>query len=218
MSLNWSASALDLIAGLDRDALGQIARADARGAGAQRLDRHHHAAGEKHAGDEGEQGARRAARSRCAGSTIKRRIGFLDRRFDEHEPAERMHRRIGGQHLVAADVVGFLHVLAAAAGAGGLHLRELRHVGIAQHQADVGMGDQTAVGVDHISVAVLADLDARNHVPDQLEVDLGDAHAGLAPRAGERRASYRARIRGGNRPGRNRPCCATAWVNSGLSE
>ena len=48
------------------------------------------------------------------------------------------------------------------------------------------MRDQPAVAVDHIGVAVLADLDLRDHVPDQLEIDLGDADAGLAPRAGER--------------------------------
>ena len=48
------------------------------------------------------------------------------------------------------------------------------------------MRDQTAVTVDHISMAVVADLDARNHVPDELEVDLGDADAVLAPRPGQR--------------------------------
>ncbi len=48
------------------------------------------------------------------------------------------------------------------------------------------MRDEAAVGVDHIGAAVLADLDLRHHVPDQLEVDLRDAHAGVAPRPGER--------------------------------
>ena len=48
------------------------------------------------------------------------------------------------------------------------------------------MRDQAAVGIDHIGVAVLADLDPGDHVPDQLEIDLRDADAGLAPRAGER--------------------------------
>src|SRR5438477_132279 len=32
----------------------------------------------------------------------------------------------------------------------------------------------------------LADLNLRHHVPDQLQVDLGDAHAGIAARPGER--------------------------------
>src|SRR5437660_7302616 len=46
------------------------------------------------------------------------------------------------------------------------------------------MRDQPSLRVDHIGVAALADLDLRDHVPDQLEIDLGDAHAGVAPRAG----------------------------------
>src|SRR5215467_755773 len=46
------------------------------------------------------------------------------------------------------------------------------------------MRDQPSLRVDDISVAALADLDLRDHVPDQLEIDLGDAHAGVAPRPG----------------------------------
>ena len=46
------------------------------------------------------------------------------------------------------------------------------------------MRDQPALRVDDIGMAALADLDLRDHVPDQLEIDLGDAHAGVAPRAG----------------------------------
>ncbi len=48
------------------------------------------------------------------------------------------------------------------------------------------MRDQPALRVDHIGLPVLADLDARDHFPDQLEIDLGHAHAGIAPGAGER--------------------------------
>ena len=72
------------------------------------------------------------------------------------------------------------------AGLRRLHLRQLRHVGVAQHQADVGMRDQAALRADHIGMAVLADLDLRNHVPDQLQIDLGDADAGVLAGAGQR--------------------------------
>ena len=65
------------------------------------------------------------------------------------------------------------------------HLRELRHVGVAQHQADIRVRNQPPLRVDDIGVAALADLDLRDHVPDQLEIDLGDAHAGVAPRPGD---------------------------------
>ena len=48
------------------------------------------------------------------------------------------------------------------------------------------MRDQPPLRVDHIGVAALADLDLGDHVPDQLEIDLGHAHAGIAPGAGDR--------------------------------
>ena len=68
----------------------------------------------------------------------------------------------------------------------GLHLHELRHVGVAQHQADVGMRDQPPLRAHDIGVAVLADLDLGDHVPDQLQIDLGDADAGVLAGAGQR--------------------------------
>jgi hypothetical protein len=48
------------------------------------------------------------------------------------------------------------------------------------------MGDQPPLAVDHISMAVCADLDLRDHIPDQLEVHLGNRHAGVSDGAGER--------------------------------
>ena len=65
------------------------------------------------------------------------------------------------------------------------HLRQALHVGAAQHQRDVGMRHQPALRADDIGVAVLADLDLRDDVPDQLEVDLGHGDA-AAPAMGHR--------------------------------
>ena len=176
---------LDFVAGLDADALAEVARTNPRRARAQRLDRHHHLSCQEHAGDEGEQ---KRAKQHIAGALdrcVKRRIGFGHRRLDKNQPAERRDLRIGGQHPVAGDILGFLHRFARTGRTGAADLRQLRHVGIAQHQADVGMRDQAAVGIDYKGTAALADLDLRHHVPDQLEIDLGDAHPGIAPRAGE---------------------------------
>ena len=53
------------------------------------------------------------------------------------------------------------------------------------------MGDQPAGGIDHVSAAVAGELDLGENVPDQLQIDLGDAHAGVAPRAGERQRHVR---------------------------
>ena len=189
MSLNWSARALKLVAGLDRDALAKIARADAGGAAPQRLDRHHHPAGEKEARDQGEQQTGEQQQDRALDRGVERRISFLDWQFDEHEPAERRDRCISGQHAPAANVLGFLDLVGRRClhvRARSLDLREVREVGVAQHEADVRMRDQPPLPVDDIGLTTLADLDLGDNVPDQLEIDLGDGDAGIAPRAGER--------------------------------
>ena len=200
--------AFELVAGLDRDALAEIAAADARRARLQGLDRHHHPAGQENAGEDRQRQAQQQQQARALDRLDQRRIGLLARQLDEHQPAGRRDRRVGGQHVAAADILRLLQGLLRDTGGGRarhLHLREPRHVGVAQHQADVGVRDQAALRVDHVGLPVLADLDLRDDLPDQLEVDLGHAHPGVAARAGERQASCRVRIRGGNRPGRNRP-------------
>src|SRR5215831_48312 len=56
----------------------------------------------------------------------------------------------------------------------------MAQVGLAQHHADIGVGDEQAAVVHHIRRTGLADLDARDHVPDEFEIDLGNGHAGAA--------------------------------------
>jgi hypothetical protein len=87
------------------------------------------------------------------------------------------------------ELIRFLHLLALFAGemrACCLHLSEPRQVGIAQYQADVGVGDQPALAVDHVGVTVRANLDLRDHIPDQLKVYLGNRHAAVSNATGER--------------------------------
>ena len=57
-----------------------------------------------------------------------------------------------------------------------LDVRQFRQVGLAQHQADIRIGDKKAIAVDDVSLAFFADLDARHDVPDELEVDLGNRY------------------------------------------
>ena len=166
---------LDLVAGLDRDALGKIARPDARRAGAQRLDRHHHVPGEKHPGDEGK---RQRAEQDDAGALdrgIERCVSLLDRRFDKHQPTERRDGSVSREHLLTLNIGRFLHLLGGGVGAGGAratHLHQLRHIGIAQHQADVGMSNQAALRIDHVSARMPDGLDLRQHILDQFQIDL----------------------------------------------
>ena len=58
----------------------------------------------------------------------------------------------------------------------GEKLRRLREVALLQHQADVGMRDQPALGVGHVGVPGAADPDLGHDVPDRLEVDLRYRH------------------------------------------
>ena len=73
---------------------------------------------------------------------------------------------------------------AAGAHSGCIHLSQAGHVGIAQNQADVWVRDQPPLRIDDIGMPALADLDLRDHIPDQLEIDLGDAYTGVAPCSG----------------------------------
>ena len=117
---------------------------------------------------------------------VERRIGLLDRQLDENQPAQRRDPGMGRQHLAALHVGRFLEVVGFVRALRRLDLGQARHVGVAQDEADVGMRDEAALRADHIGVALLADLDLRDHVPNQLEVDLGDADPGVAARARDR--------------------------------
>ena len=53
------------------------------------------------------------------------------------------------------------------------------------------MGDQPPARAHHIGMAALADLDLRDHVPDQFQIDLGDADTGVLAVAGQRQRHIR---------------------------
>jgi hypothetical protein len=48
------------------------------------------------------------------------------------------------------------------------------------------MGDEPALAVDHEGVAFVADADGADDVPDELQVHVGDGHAGVLADMGER--------------------------------
>jgi hypothetical protein len=54
-------------------------------------------------------------------------------------------------------------------------------IGSAQDEADVGMGHKAAWPIQHKGGACLTDLDGRDHIPDQLQVDLGHDYADRWP-------------------------------------
>ena len=185
--------AFQLVAGLDRDALGEIAAADALGAGAQGLDRADHAPRKENSGEHREDRRRQQHDREPLQRGIERGIGLLTGSSTNMVQPSGM---IGAEAVSTSWPWMFIARSSQRSSRGlrrhawprahALHLRQLRHVGVAQHQTDVGMGDQPALRADHIGVAVLADLDLRDHVPDQLQIDLGDADAGVLAGAGQR--------------------------------
>ena len=156
----------------------EVAGTDLRRTLLQCAQRPHQRAGEEEAGGDRDQQRDDEDQRGAQQGRIERREGFLARRVDEHGPAQRRDRRVRGEHLRALQV--------APVGRRGPRLREGRdlrqrvQVRLLQHQADVGMRDQRAGRVDDVGQSRLADLDLRDHVPDELEVDFGRSHAAAA--------------------------------------
>ncbi len=53
------------------------------------------------------------------------------------------------------------------------------------------MSDQPAFAIDDVGIAALPDLEPRDHIPDQFQIDLGDRDAGIASGAGHRQGHIR---------------------------
>ena len=181
--------ALEFVAGFDRNALREITAPKALRTGPQSLDRTDHAPGQEYPREHSEDRRSRQHDREALQRQIQRGVGLLHRQFDKHCPTERRDRRGRGQHLLALDVLGALQRLRPGAGVSSLrrlHLQQLRHVGVSQHQANVRMRNQSSLSADDIGMSALADLDLRNHVPDQLQIDFGDADPGILAGAGQR--------------------------------
>ena len=193
-----SGERLELVAGAHLDLAVEVAGADALRALLQGADRAHHAAREVHRRQRGEQQASDDQRYGAQDGGVERCVDLGRRLLDEHLPPEDA-RRPAARRLLARGLdrcVGRQHALPVqvlrqhrrrVVGAGRerrLHLLQPREVGLAQHQADIRVGHQVPGGVHDVRLALLADADARHHVPDELQVHLGYRHrAGLAARA-----------------------------------
>ncbi len=188
------AESLELIAGSDRDALGEIAAADPRGTVPQGLDRHDHSAGKEQAGENRKYESGKEQRRGTYNRGIERRVGLLDRQLDKYQPAEQRYLGMRGQHLSALDVVRHWLVFrphCKPLRARRQHLGKLRQVGILQHQTDVRMSDQATLGINDIPLSALADLDLGYHVPNEFEIHLRDDHTVVTAGAGHRQYHVR---------------------------
>src|SRR5260370_36433143 len=93
------------IAGFYADPLVEVASADARGAVMQCADRYRHSTREIEARECGQYQRRSEQRRGSLNRGIQRRIGLIDRQFDEDQPAERPDWSMHAQHGPTLDVV-----------------------------------------------------------------------------------------------------------------
>ena len=184
----------ELVSRLDIDAMIECACADARRSSGQGANGNHHQARQKERREQRQNEPAQQNDNGTQDGRIERRVGFVLGKLYQHEPVERRSRRVCRQHAVASPVPRNLCLLEAGRSrlrACRPHLGELREVGIAQDQTDLGMGNQPALRIDDIGAAVAADPDLIDDVPDVREIDLGHADAGIAARPRHRESHER---------------------------
>ena len=158
------------------------------------LDRMHHAPRHIKACQHGKGQPRNKQQAGSLQRRIQGRKGFNERLLHQHCPAQRRDAHIGGEHFLALRASRNRNRRPAVFvdAPGRTNLWQFGEVLLLQDIADVRMRDQSPAAVHHIGKAFLADADAGDHVPDELQVDLGqsngtpaaanrDGHVRLAP-------------------------------------
>ncbi|KFB70874.1 MAG: hypothetical protein AW09_004024 [Candidatus Accumulibacter phosphatis] len=172
----------------NRNAVVENSAANQRCAILQGMDGFDHPAHQCHAGKHGQQHADEHQRSAANGLGIQRAVGFGQWFLDKNEPAKLWNRSKGSQDRLTVMIARLRRCLSTLRLAldRRLHLRQCSHTGVSQHQADIGMSNQAAFGVDCIGVAGVTDLDARDSVEQKFEVDFGDGDPGFPGADGHR--------------------------------
>jgi hypothetical protein len=131
-------------------------------------------------------------------------VGLLD----EYPPPRGPDGSVGRQHAHVVQVVQRLGGPPRPAGRIGSR-REARDHRLAQHVADVGMGDQVVRAIDHECTAAPPETDLANQLSDEFEVDLGhgDAIVAAAVPDGDRDVGLRAVLEVGVAEMRPIPAC-----------
>ena len=166
---------LELVAGVHLDVLVEVAGADALRAFFEGAYGAHHAAREREGTERRKHEAGEEQQAGTHDRCVELRVHLGHRLLDEHVPVQRLDRRDRCEHRRAVEVGRNERLVIGRAGLeSGLHVLELGQIGLAQHQPDVGISDEKPAAVDHVGFALVPDLDPRHHVPDELEIDLGD--------------------------------------------
>ena len=192
---------LQLVLGVDVDAMAEIAGAEPPRAGAQRRDRDQHAARQKRAGEDRDHEPEPDQQRDPHQLVADRRQRLRRRLLEEHGPAEFRHRARRGQHRMAVGIGARRQrpapsgvIRAATCGRPRKILADLRALG--------GARQHLAAWIDHIGERGLADLGVAEEVGEEAQIDFGDGDAGVEAGMRHRDRHERAAIRG-NRPARS---------------
>ena len=199
---------LQLVAGAHLDLLVEIARADAPRAFVEgvRIGRTMPRARRDRA-DGGRESEPASSSPGAQDRRVQRGVNLRDRLLDEHLPvaADR-----SGRPTVSTSLPGQIGrqpspASTASAGERGLHvIGGCDEIGLCAARGRCpGSAIEEAVAVDDVRLALVADLDARDHVPDELQVDLGHRHGPLSRRPSGSRSSCTARSPCGSTTGPN---------------
>ena len=175
------AERLQLVAGPDLDAMGEVAGPDARRALLQHPDGRDHAPGQENAGQDRQPQAEHEDDHAPDDRRAERRVGGGGRSLDEDQPPHGRDRRVRREDALAPQTIGDHRRRRGRAGVralgpSGFHLHERGEIALRPEHPAVRMGDQLVTGVHHIGVAVRADLDLRHDFQDGPEIDLRGGH------------------------------------------
>jgi hypothetical protein len=178
--------AFQLVAGAHHDAIAQVTLAELGRPRLEGPDRPHHPAGQDQADDHRQDDANQLEQGGAADRGLQGGEGLLERLLDEDRPPQRGDRHVRGQDPLVPQVARDddrvrRRPRRPRGGQGGLDVLEPAEVGLLEHQADVGVGDQRALPFHHEGQPGLAHPDLGHHVPDELEVHLHRGDAPLLP-------------------------------------
>ena len=147
---------LDLVGGLDVDAMAEITCLQLLCANLQRANWNDHLARHQHADEDGQEHAHDQQPRGTEQQAVDRLQRRAQRLLEKHEPVHPRYRRRGGQDRPPIGVLPEFHGLRPRLDHGG-DLRKLAEIG-AQAASGVGMREQPPRRLDDIGVVALADL------------------------------------------------------------
>ena len=169
---------LDLVLGVDLDAVVELAGSQPPRAGLQLVDRHHHVPRQQYSGDDGEREAQSQQPADPDQEAVDRRDRLVERLLEQHEQIDARNRGSPDQHLMPAGIFADRGRLGA-----DNHRGDLGQAGEIGPDPPVGVGtrEQAAVRSHDIGISEPAGVSRGDEIGEEFQVELGDGDAGIAP-------------------------------------